>query len=576
MKVRKLPSARAQRWNTWLSALLLLAIVFGATRLVRRHAAYTLDLSEDQLLGQSPALLALLDRLEDVLAVQVYATGEMRHGAAQIAKGRLFDQLRELERAGGGRVRVSYADPASSSEARVEAERAGIVAVPLQGVQGTARVSQNIYLGLVLRYTGREQVLPFALPQRFEAELAEALSALLRAQPPVVGLLVEGAAGEGSGGAFTQARALLGRRALVREVRGLARGRAVPEEIELLIAIAPERLEPRAVWEIEQYARRGGRVLLLLERLAVDTAAQSVRAVDTGLEPLLRRWGAPLSWALLWDFAANSITLERGTSAAGAPLRDTLAYPYWVRVAEAGLAREFPPTARLSGADFFWSSALGSEVVEATDWRRTELVRSSPRSYFVEPPSTLAIESSALDAQGVGLLAGGAGEPAAIAVLLEGMVPGEAGAAPPASGAAAVEELTPAPAPRATNVVVFADADWVRDGTFSERNQMLWANLVDWLTLEGELVAIRSRVPRERPIRDFLEEERARRGLAGLGGSASAAGAPGAIETSRAEGEAARAAARTRWLAMGAASGAALLAIAACVLATRAWRGGNA
>jgi len=575
MKAPKPISARAQRWNVWASALLLLAIVFGATRLVRTHAPYTLDLSEDQLLGQSPALLALLGRLEDVLAVQVYASGEMRHGAAQIAKGRLFDQLRELERAGGGRVRVSHADPASSSEARVEAERAGIVAVPLQGVQGTARVTQNIYLGLVLRYAGREQVLPFALPQRFEAELAEALSALLRPQPPVVGLLVEGAQGEGSGGAYAQARALLGRRATVREVRGLARGRAVPEDIELLIAIAPEQLEPRAAWEIERYARRGGRLLLLLERLVVDTAAQNVRPIDSGLEPLLRSWGAPLSWALLWDFAANSITLERGTSAAGAPLRDTLEYPYWVRVLEAGLAREFPPTARLAGADFFWSSAIGREPVAANDWRHTELVRSSPRSYLVDPPSTLAIEASALDAQGVALLAGGAGEPAAIAVLLEGMVPGEPSAAPPASGAAAADEPVEQPA-RATNVVVFADADWVRDGMFSERNQMLWANLVDWLTLEGELVAIRSRVPRERPIRDFLEEERTRRGLAGLSGSASAASGPGAVETSRAEGEAARAAARTRWLAMGAASGAALLAIALCVLATRGLRGGKA
>lgn len=576
MSARKPMSARAQRLNTWASALLLLALVFGATRLVRTHAAYTLDLSEDQLLGPSPALLALLGRLEDVLAVQVYATGEMRHGAAQIAKGRLFDQLRELERAGAGRVRLSYADPASSSEARALAERAGIVAVPLQGVQGTARVSQNIYLGLVLRYAGREQVLPFVLPQRFEAELAEALSALLRAQPPVVGLLVEGAQGEGAGGVFSQARALLARRALVREVRGLARGRAVPEDVELLIALAPEQLEPRAVWEIEQYARRGGRLLLLLERLAVDTAAQSVRPLDSGLEPLLRRWGAPLSWALLWDFAANSITLERGTSAAGAPLRDTLEYPYWVRVGEAGLAREFPPTARLAGADFFWSSALDLQPLDSADWRGTRLVQSSARSYLVEPPSTLAIEASALDAQGVGLLASGAGEPAAIAVLLEGMVPGDPGEAPPPTGALAPEEATPVREPRATNVVVFADADWVRDGMFSERNQMLWANLVDWLTLEGELVAIRSRVPRERPIRDFLEEERARRGLAGLSGSASAASGPGALEQSRAEGEAARAAARTRWLAMGSASGAALLAIAACVLATRALRGGSA
>ena len=62
-----------------------------------------------------------------------------------------------------------------------------------------------------------------------------------------------------------------------------------------------------------------------------------------------------------------------------------------------------------------------------------------------------------------------------------------------------------------SQVVVFGDADWVSD-RYLAPNARLASNVVDWLTLDEDLVAMRTRVPRDRRIRDFLQEERARIG----------------------------------------------------------------
>ena len=69
-----------------------------------------------------------------------------------------------------------------------------------------------------------------------------------------------------------------------------------------------------------------------------------------------------------------------------------------------------------------------------------------------------------------------------------------------------------------SQVVVFGDADWLRDprpdGTFVQAGGgVLAVNLVDWLTLDEDLIGLRSRAPRLRPLRDFVAEEEEALGL---------------------------------------------------------------
>ena len=233
--------------NAWLTAALLLGIVVAANRLAKGHLRLRVDLSEEQLFAPSPVAEEMLGSLTDVLQVKAYFTSRLKHGPVQIAKGRLIDQLREYEDAARGRMELVFADPADSSEVRLEAQGYGVEPVPLRAVQGTSETTQEVFLGLLLRYRGREAVLPFVLPQTFAYGFLSELSGLLQEEQRSVGFLAEEGF-QASLDNFSTVRQVLSERYRVRELVGLADGDAVPEDVDLVIVARPNGLHPRTAF----------------------------------------------------------------------------------------------------------------------------------------------------------------------------------------------------------------------------------------------------------------------------------------------------------------------------------------
>lgn len=529
----RLRTRRAWLANAWISAALLIGVVVAANRLAKEHLRLSLDLSEEQLFAPSPVAAELFDGLDDVLQVKAFFTSELKHGPVQLAKNRLLDQLREYEDAAHGRMELVFADPNSSTEVRLEAQGYGIEPIPLRAVQGTSELTQEVFLGLVMRYRGREAVLPFVLPQSFSYGLLSELSRLQREEELVVGLI---AGGPGLAGAddFQQARRLLEAGHRLVELDDLADGASVPADTGLVIVARPVDLHPREAFALDQYVQGGGRLLILAERVRIDLAGLEARLIDTGLEQLLAAWGVPVTSDLIWDQEANWLSI--------ADVGRTQ-YPFWVNVGEAGMERSVPVTGRLSGADLFWTHPVGEQPVAGLV--RTALVRSSQTSWAVAADEALAVGGESLNTRGVELLAA---EPSAardLVVALSGRFPSPFAAGAPAPRDALSESLwreavrsaleagtePPARAVEFTDepvasgaaggeVVVVGDADWISDGKFfTARNQLLFENLVDWLLLSDDLIALRATLPRERRIKDFLVEQRLARGLPALRGT---------------------------------------------------------
>ncbi len=544
-------------FSTALSAVLLLALVIEGNRLAGRHLAFHRDWSEEKLSETSPVGTRMLHGLEDVLRVQAFFTGRPRLGTVQIAKRRLLDELQGVEREGRGRIELEFLDPNVSSEARAQAQARGIIPVPLTAVQGTSAVTQEIWFGLALGYRGREEVLPFVLPQTFESSFLSALRRLMQEREPTVGFLT--GRGDGAEDAFHQIRAELGEDYRVLEVFDLGLGERVPDDVAVLVVAEPRELDPRTVFAIDQFLQRGGRALFLVDRIRVDLVKPRVERIETGLEQALQAWGALPCGKLVWDQErANRLTTRE--TAGGNDLR--IPYPFWPNLDRDGMDAENPATARLEGADLFWVQAFEASAVPGLEAR--PLLQSSRASWLVEPELALVLDPSALGARAANLLAQ---EPdqaqrRVLALGVSGRFPSpfESGAPAPrdplgerpsASGGTRTDEQV-ASRSASTQIVVFGDADWARDGKFlTERNRSLFVQLVDWLALEDDLLALRSRTPRQRTVADFLEEERRALGLSGAGAERgpAPAGRPDAI--ARLEEQAQARAARRRWWVMG-------------------------
>ncbi|MCZ6598755.1 MAG: GldG family protein, partial [Planctomycetota bacterium] len=518
--------------NAWLTVLVALGVVVAANRLAKEHLRLRVDFSEERLHVPSSVAERLLGSLEDVLSVKAFFTGRLEHGPVQIAKSRLLDQLREFEDLGRGRMELVFADPNRSTDARVEARGYGIEPVPLRAIQGTSELTQEVYLGLVIRYRGREGVLPFVLPQTLQYGFLTELSRLIWDEEVAIGFL--SGAGDGAPDVFGEARELLGRRYRVRELSDLANGEAVPADARVLVVVRPSELHPRAAFAIDQYVQTGGRVLLCVERVHIDLQGLEARLVDTGLGGLFDAWGVSVEKDLIWDQESNWLTIESV---------GRTQYPFWVNVGDAGMEPSVPVTGRLPGADLFWAHAVETTAVAGIEV--TSLVRSSPKSWLVDPDDALTVDAGALNTHAIELFATEEGRRRDLAVALSGRFPSPFVDGAPAPRDAIAESIWRQkvrraleegrePPPRAvettdeevlssaaySQVVIIGDADWVADGKFStRRNGLLFQNLVDWLALEDDLLALRAEIPKNRRIVDFLAEEKERRGLSALRGT---------------------------------------------------------
>ena len=576
------------RFNALCSVVLVLVALVLALRLTRGKANFVLDLTEEQLSRPSPVGVQMLRDLDEVLEVRAYFTGEVELGVAQLAKRRLVDQLEEVRRLASGQVALAFRDPNGSSEARAEALASGLMPQTVGAQRGSSAVSQDLYLGLVLRYAGREGVLPFVLPQSFEYAFLSEVRRLVRGSEPRVGLVC--GRGDGAADDFAQLRELLSSgRALVELVDLDVKG-AIDPELSCVLVVGPEDLHPRAVFALDQYVQGGGRLGLCVDLSHVDPSRAKVVPVDPGLDDLLSTWGVPLSARVVWDTERmNPVNTTESMEIAGRVQQTraaTVAYPAFVRVTPEGLNGDEVVTARLPGLDLFWAHPLLPPEDSAIPGglERTNLAHSSPHSFAVPPRDDLIdLDPSRVQSRSIELLARSSGRTLPLGAILRGRFPSPFTAGAPApfdpvraalreekerraeeSGAAA-----PPPPPLETTdeevssaaseslVVVLGDADWLRDPYLTPRNRMALEDLVDWLCAEQDLLALRARHPKERPLEDFLAEARAERGLpAMVAGEGIPAGDIGRL---RLEEEAARAAARRRWGWTAAASGGALL-----------------
>ena len=284
-------------------------------------------------------------------------------------------------------------------------------------------------------------------------------------------------------------------------------------------------------------------MLALVDRLHVNLEAGVVEPLAPGLDPLFAAWGLRLSRFHVWDLSSDNLSIPSPVPG-GKP--GSLQYPYFPRVQQGQLSSELPPTAGLQGFELFWAHALESADALPEGVTHDVLATSSEDSWLVPPIDQFHLDRDVLNALGAELLARGdaATHPLAVAVSgalrspfaaggapaprdpiehdiwrNEARVAREAGAPLPPLVVERTDETVLSGAAHA-QVVVVGDSDWISDGSFfTEDNRLLLLNLIDWLSLEEELLALRSRTPRERRIADFLAEEELARGLTALRGS---------------------------------------------------------
>jgi ABC-type uncharacterized transport system involved in gliding motility auxiliary subunit len=514
-----------RRWTMGAGALVALCVLFvGLTVLANPLLrGLRLDLTEHRLYTITPGTRHILDSLGEPLNLYLFYS---ERAAAQVPVVRIYGQrvrefLQEIASRSHGKVRLHVIDPQPFSEEEDRAAEFGIRALPLDSS------GSSLYLGLAAtNSTDGRAAIDFLDPSKepfLEYDVAKLMVELTQAKKPVVGWLSSLPMSGGFDPSTGQERApwlVYSQAQQLFTVRNLAPTLTqVDPDVDVLVLVHPKDLPSAALYAIDQYALRGGRLLVFVDPISEqDSGGLPGVARASSLEPLLSAWGV--------SFDPNEVLgdLEQGLT---------------VRVHQ-----DEPPQRHIAIIGFGAHAMTEGDVVTSgltqitmdtagilrpkkdAGVRFEPLVQSSTRAAPIASARFAQLADPATLREGFKPT----GEVYTVAARVTGMVRSAFPHGPPPGAPPAAEAAPLAGSSKPLNLIVVADADlladfmWVRWQNFlGQRTPSAWANNGDfvWNALDNlagssDLISVRGRASFLRPFErvDALRESAEDRFLA--------------------------------------------------------------
>jgi ABC-type uncharacterized transport system involved in gliding motility auxiliary subunit len=267
--------------------------------------------------------------------------------------------LEEYARISAGKIKLEVVDPEPFSDAEDKAVAAGVQGVPMNA-QG-----ENLYFGLVgTNAVDTKEVIPFfdQRKERFlEYDVSRLLYSLAHPKKKVIGLV---SSLQIQGGFTFDPRTRQPQRTpawqVIDQIRGLfdikpipAQFTTIPAEVDVLMLVHPKKLSDEALYAIDQFVMRGGRMMAFVDPLCeMDESQQqgqptppAERASD--LSKLLDGWGVEVVPGKLAADKTLGLEVQAGTQRP-----ELVQFVVWLGLKKDQFNKEDPVSGQLSTMNF--------------------------------------------------------------------------------------------------------------------------------------------------------------------------------------------------------------------------------
>jgi ABC-2 type transport system permease protein len=159
----------------------------------------------------------------------------------------------------------------------------------------------------------------------------------------------------------------------------------VPEDADLLLVLAPDALNEKQLFAIDQFLMQGGSVVLATSPFDVEVGdSLTASRHKSGLEDWLKQNGLVIGDSLVLDPQNAALPVPVQRSLGGVAIREIrmLPYPHFPDIRGAGLNPDNPITASLGQVTLNWASPISVDKTVNQDRKVTPLLTSSSRSWL--------------------------------------------------------------------------------------------------------------------------------------------------------------------------------------------------
>ena len=444
----------------------------------------------------------------------------------------LAELLDEYQSEAGDRLEVHYADPEAGDGALADtlSERYGF------GPQIASLLNpEPFWFSMVIE--GPSDSVQVPLPETLDKDaLQRTLDAAFQRLAPgflKTVALVKPSAPYGSGPSYQHLTRVLEENVRV-QVTDLDNGR-VPEDADLLLVLAPETLEERQLFAVDQFLMRGGSLVLATSPFDIELEQTlSASRQQSGLEEWLAALGLEIDDTMVLDprNAALPVPVERYIGGVAVQEIRMLPYPHFPDLRGDSLNADSPITANLDQLTLNWVSPIRVDDEKLEGRSLTWLLRSSADSWrsadlnlipdYGAFPATGFAEPGARDAEILAVAVEGRfssffrGRESPLASTTEDKDEPEGGETRPIGDITSVIERSP----ESARLVLVASNSFATDtaielasqglGTLYLRPAEFLQNAIDWSLEDRGLLALRGRSQLARTLEPLGEAEQRR------------------------------------------------------------------
>ena len=506
--------------------IVTILVLIGVVNFLAAHWFNRIDMTEGKEYSISKSTKNVLKNLDDIVNIKVFFSKNLPpnlHNTVTDVK----DILSEYQAYAGKNLRITWEDPASDSSAKQLAHTLGIPEIQMQTFEKDKAQVIKGYLGIAVLYEDKKEGLPVVQNlQNLEYDLTMAVMKVSRKSIPKIGIVKVDSMPElppqyrqqqqNNPESQTTEQKLANVYTQLRnnyEVStiDLSSGAPIDTSIKTIIVPGTATLNDKKLFEIDQFFMKGGNLVVLADAMAINFQyGVSAVPVESNLFSMLENYGVKVEKNLVLDASCGQVEIPQqvGPFQMNVPV----AYPYFVRLNATNFAKGNPAVSPLSDVVFPWVSSLSVLVDNAdTGIKSTILARSSKKSwqaaggnFDLNPQQKWAMPAQT-ELKEFNL-----------AVFLEGKFKSYFDGKPIPSANSAIPgdtlskiNLTAAsndpnrqtvPSNANGRLVVIGDADFVTGQNASQQNIAMLANLVDWFSLDNNLISIRTRAIKNRAM----------------------------------------------------------------------------
>ena len=285
----------------FLGSLLVGLILLNLTA---RDIFHRFDLTDNKMFSLSNSSTSIVKKIDDRLTIKVYFSDNLPNELGNTR--RYLQDILEEYRAVSKNINFYFYDPESDSELEEQARKDGIQPVQMQSLENDQMVVKKVYLGMVLLYEDKKEILPvIQTTAGLEYMISTKLKSLVNVNKKTVGLLNLSSGVESKNDNLsTQLREHY-------NFRTIQPNSEIPANIDvLLISGATDTLDSASFDRLTGFLESGKKILLAQSGVSTDLQSQQATPIQSNIFDLLSKYRFNLQKNLVLDGKCGKVTVQ--------------------------------------------------------------------------------------------------------------------------------------------------------------------------------------------------------------------------------------------------------------------------